>query len=87
MRLFGVGFIGADKTLDAFVSARSRSPLGIDLANMGDEGCRPRLGFKQTAGLSRLRLGQSTADYERAETAPLIAGAVALGIWQGMYVA
>jgi len=41
LRLFGIRFIGADKTLDAFVSARSRSPIGIDLANTGDRGFRP----------------------------------------------
>ena len=44
--------------------------MGIDLANTGDGKFRPCFGFKQTAGLSGLRLDQSAADYERAETAP-----------------
>src|SRR5258708_15692006 len=62
--------MGADEALEAFVSARSGSPRGIDFVNLGDVEFRPRLGFKQTAGLSGLRLDQSAADYERAETAP-----------------
>lgn len=56
LRLLGVGFIGADKTLDAFVSARSRSPVGIDLADAGDGNFRPCLGLIQTDGLSGLWL-------------------------------